>query len=916
MIYIITVIFGVLTAAVVIVFRKKLTLSWCIALLCGALTITGIGVGFLWSSWLQQRQDTYNVYLALRYLEHNRTEEASYYLRRINVDTFDSIAAEVVLETARDNGTLVRMKLDSLKGTVKTDIQRGTHSMLSSLEGIDHTAILNAAETLRLHLDISDDQRAAADAQFAAETGFIVGDGTETSYEVDPKTALRQAVNAAIASGRYDKAVQQAALLVDESASADNRLLLAESIAECVYSGVFLTGNEFLTDPEQKQTATDERELLLSQIAELSTQIDEVQFLLDHAISDSESEQYSERHNQLLAERQDKQAAYDYLFIYRAFSSIADLHTLDAAIVRARLYFAMRDYATAVETLRHAANSLAGRFTSDTALRNALRILNEAYSAGQSIGTQTTEFKNAMQTLLSPGAVDMVSVSSSTLTQDFVNYIISEQKTYGHDLYVTNLDLTNFPEVAITLAGRDTAKERILALKDVLVRDTHTNVDFIAETIELDGLISNICCVVDESGSMGGEPIAHLKSALSSFIDSLEDNTNMALIGFSNSAYIRAEMGMDRAALQAAVSEISASGGTNITSGIISALEVCENTSGRNTILLMTDGQSDVNMSIVEQAAAQGIVIHTIGFGGAIDEILQSIADATGGQYIRADSSSELTGVYRSLVGMIGNEVVVRYRAIESLEDSNSRYFFLRIEDQNVSLRLDYTLPAADQIELNTLAPMYIDEAEQARLRERNGVHTITLQGKNLADVTTATIGGRAASIIEQRDDRITVEVPPTLPSGWQSIELSDPEHGTVTFDGMLCVGNTLGLRRFRLGELSIESYNSILLGDGTLVLTGSVGIRDRNGNQDRTLDMYVNGLVSLPVNSAALLAHRNGTNNNDAFILGSTGSLQCVGTCYLDWNDSGYYSGILNEVANGRFLIEYDGTQAKLIQQ
>ena len=43
----------------------------------------------------------------------------------------------------------------------------------------------------------------------------------------------------------------------------------------------------------------------------------------------------------------------------------------------------------------------------------------------------------------------------------------------------------------------------------------------------------------------------------------------------------------------------------------------------------MTDGQSDIDMGVVQEAAAEHITIFTIGFGDVNDELLQSIADQT-----------------------------------------------------------------------------------------------------------------------------------------------------------------------------------------------------------------------------------------------------------------------------------------------
>lgn len=114
-------------------------------------------------------------------------------------------------------------------------------------------------------------------------------------------------------------------------------------------------------------------------------------------------------------------------------------------------------------------------------------------------------------------------------------------------------------------------------------------------------------------------------------------------------------------------------------------------------MLLMTDGQSGLDQSVVEQAVQQGVVIHTIGFGSVNDQLLQEIADATGGQYIRAESSTELVSVYASLAGVIGNSVQLRYTAPDPETDSG-RYFFVSVSDGKSSVRVDYTLPVEEKV--------------------------------------------------------------------------------------------------------------------------------------------------------------------------------------------------------------------------
>ena len=155
---------------------------------------------------------------------------------------------------------------------------------------------------------------------------------------------------------------------------------------------------------------------------------------------------------ELTARQSELQNAYDYLYARRAFNSIADIHTLDAEIVRARLYFAMNDYARPL--ICTGSWPLAVCTTdANVPLRNALQVVNTTYEQSQPLGVQSEEFRSAVNTVLTTGAMDYVGISVTPLTEGFTSYVISELRQYGRDLYATEVNLNNFPEVTITLSG-------------------------------------------------------------------------------------------------------------------------------------------------------------------------------------------------------------------------------------------------------------------------------------------------------------------------------------------------------------------------------------------------------------------------------------------------------------------------------
>lgn len=913
---------GVLLAAVAAGLRKKLPAAWRTALIVGAALTIGVGGVFTYGFWQQRIQDKQYVYLSLRYLQNQDTESAQYYLKKVGEDSFESLCTESLVEVMRSNSVLARMKLDAAEAKAKGTSQEAILVKMSTLGG-DVQAWQAVITPLLSSVSLSQDQAARMDARFNSESGYYVetavtGDQADLW---DEEESLRQRVSRDLSNTSYASALATAATLVQNKASADNRLLLAEAIAEATYGGYEFSGSELSADGADNGSADKERMELWEQLEDISKQVDDLNTLLWKETEEAGIQQLTEEKEELALRQAELQDAYDYIYARRAFNSIADLHTLDAEVVRARLYFAMNNYAQASELLQQTGGSLAARLTTNAPLRNALRIINNTYADNQSFGAQSEEFRSAVKTVLTTGAVDYVGISTTPLTEGFTTYVVSELKQYGRDLYVNSVDLNNFPEVEVTLSGRDTLIETLTREQNAQVRDTHQDVDFTIEAVDNQGVKRNVVCVVDESGSMDGEPLQDARNALVGFIDSLGDELDMALVSFDDTARLRAPMGSDKTTLLAAVDQIGNNGGTDITAGIQMAMQAADGQGGNTTVLLMTDGQSNIDMSVVQSAASQGITIHTIGFGSVDDNLLQSIADSTGGQYIRADSSTELISVYLSLVGMIGNQVKVHYTAPE-LPGESQRYFFLRMEEENVSVRVDYTLAKADLLTpmINSTSRTVITTDELARAQQDNSEIWVYLYGQYLSDVTGVTVGGQAATIDAENsnDTMISLLLPTQLSAGWLPVALTESDGTVTTFEHLMVVGDSLNWYNFSYGSIKINSYSPVLLPDGTLVLgDGSLHDGENYGQaDDRTLDMWYSGTLRIQVDPAAFLAAIEGLTYNDTMPLDTASPLEGSGTVQINGNDSGYDNSASSMVVSGDYLLQADGDQVKLIEQ
>lgn len=902
--------------------RKKLGREWMISLLCGAVLVCGVGGVFTWASWRDEQDARMAAHIALRYLEDRDTDSAAYHLKRAGMDSFAANGARALLETMRGNTILAQVKLDALSGMAKGDEQRGIAERLKSTDPADSEGRQKLTALLRGQTGLSKRGQEEAERRYAAESGRIPAGVDPGEWEPGGAESLRTEVNRCLRGGSYSQAVRAAARLVRISSSPSNRLLLAETVAEAVYNGVYLTGDELAGEDAENPgeaaesgSAAGERKSLQEKIDKLQEKEENLQLLLDGETDEEKRKDLSAQLEEASENRQELEQKRDYLFARRALNAIADQHSLSAAVVRAKLRFAMQDSAGAVEVLRRAAASPAALLTSDSNLRSALHLLNQTYREEGSAGTQSPEFREAMTTLLSGGGNDMVSAATSHLTDAFAAWIMSDQKSYGRDLYSKSVDTSNYPEVVVTLSGRDTVMEQLLSEKDVIVRDTRREVSYTVRKPDLENTHMNICCVVDESGSMGGQPTQDLCAALDDFIPALGRGVSIGIVGFENSYTVHAPVSENHLEAKAAVSRIHASGGTDITQGIIGAMEALAGCEGRKTILLMTDGQSGIDMDVVNRAAAEGSVIHTIGFGGVNDELLTQIAEATGGQYIKAADSSELVNIYMSLIGLIGNEVEVRYTVTEQTEEEVLRYFFVRIPRHDVELRVEYRVPAQRTPAIHRVYPAVLFSEEVSAAGRDGRTLGFDLYGA-LSGVTGVSVGGVEAQITgDPNSGYLRAEIPASLPEGWQTVTLRGEGIPTTDCEKMVFVGEALGSASFVADGLALSADKAALSPNGQLVLGEYVSLRDGvEAGGEQTLSVTLEGFLCVPVDTAALRRQLTG-DRRDAVPLSVKGAAEGCGRISLNGEDSGSVYGADPCVIRGHFTTAREGGQLRLVQ-
>ncbi len=172
----------------------------------------------------------------------------------------------------------------------------------------------------------------------------------------------------------------------------------------------------------------------------------------------------------------------------------------------------------------------------------------------------------------------------------------------------------------------------------------------------------DIALVLDVSGSMAEfGRFDGLKNGLSVFLNELSQTQQdefVSLSVYSTTAKKLQSMTPNLAAIKSAFSTTSPAGFTAIGLGLQKGIDSLLNDPGSRklvtkSVILMTDGihNTGINpMLVVPTAQANNIVIHTITFSfSANQSLMKSVASATGGIHLHADTNEQLIKVFREI---------------------------------------------------------------------------------------------------------------------------------------------------------------------------------------------------------------------------------------------------------------------------
>jgi len=284
--------------------------------------------------------------------------------------------------------------------------------------------------------------------------------------------------------------------------------------------------------------------------------------------------------------------------------------------------------------------------------------------------------------------------------ESFKEFVKAHLREVFGGIFIKKVDTTDFPQVIAEVSA--TQEGVVLSEENLIITDTRESIkDFLVEMIEVNNL--NLSLALDCSGSMQGERLSESKAAIRNCISQMSDDTFLSFVTFDNTANLKIGLTDSRYLVMNLVEGVNASGGTNIASGLLTAVNSLKGTNGTKVIILLSDGvdgdeSKKLIGSVLAEALANDIVIYTIGLQGCDESYLQSISNQTGGQFIMVNNTAQLNRTYQEIQNALMNNYIISYSVEGKNED---RSLVAETKDSFVEARKKYSSNVNSEYQYN-----------------------------------------------------------------------------------------------------------------------------------------------------------------------------------------------------------------------
>jgi VWFA-related protein len=186
--------------------------------------------------------------------------------------------------------------------------------------------------------------------------------------------------------------------------------------------------------------------------------------------------------------------------------------------------------------------------------------------------------------------------------------------------------------------------------------------------------------VLDFSGSLAVSDQLAIQDAAIAFVDTLTPNQDEAgLIKFKLNIDVNTGFTTDLTAIKTAIGDPYPAGRPEGTILYDSLIQAINDTAGRvaasrrGAVIVFSDGNDEESVStlenVIDLAVLKGVPIFTIAYTNASKpkpEVMQELAQRTGGEYFLAPDSTQLNTIYGNISNILSQQYLIEYNTLSS----------------------------------------------------------------------------------------------------------------------------------------------------------------------------------------------------------------------------------------------------------
>lgn len=171
----------------------------------------------------------------------------------------------------------------------------------------------------------------------------------------------------------------------------------------------------------------------------------------------------------------------------------------------------------------------------------------------------------------------------------------------------------------------------------------------------------DVVLLLDESGSMRGEPLEAAKAAARSFIQAMRPADRVAVIAFSSEPRLLTDFTSDPAVLMGAVDALSASGETALYDGLIRAARMFQEGEAARFITVLSDGGDTTSINAIDTAAEAVSGAEATVYAVALESpeydptSLGVLASSSGGRLVSVQDAESLATIFEDIAKELRN---------------------------------------------------------------------------------------------------------------------------------------------------------------------------------------------------------------------------------------------------------------------